>query len=267
MARWNTKFDAALTSKVNGDLTIAHQYLARILENTGEYIQALGNSVRFQNVIRDGPDIASFLDASRKDLGLDFIYIVAQDGGIQAAALAQSSSARRINWPIISNALAGSASTAIDMFANDELADISKAMAERARIELVPTPNAVPTDRIEETRGMVVHSAAPVVLADGRRAALVGGILLNQNLVFIDTINDLVYREASLPEGSRGTATLFLDDVRISHECPAVRGTPCARHTRLRDRTLRRPRLWPDMARQRVRGQRLVHFCLRADHG
>jgi len=55
-----------------------------------------------------------------------------------------------------------------------------------------------------------------VPLGGEGEAALVGGILLNQNLVFIDTINDLVYREASLPEGSQGTATLFLDDVRIS---------------------------------------------------
>ena len=33
--RWNARFDATLISKVNGDLTIAHQYLARILEKTG----------------------------------------------------------------------------------------------------------------------------------------------------------------------------------------------------------------------------------------
>ena len=39
--RWNEKFDATLISKVNGDLTIAHQYLAHILENTGEHVTAL----------------------------------------------------------------------------------------------------------------------------------------------------------------------------------------------------------------------------------
>src|SRR5690606_20558531 len=122
----------------------------------------------------------------------------------------------RTNWPIVISALAGKPATAIDIFDNEELEQIAPELAERARIELVPTPNAVPTDRTEETRGMVVQSASPVTLADGRRAALVGGTLLNQNLVFIDTINDLVYREASLPEGSQGTATLFLDDVRIS---------------------------------------------------
>src|SRR4029079_16211441 len=85
-----------------------------------------------------------------------------------------------------------------------------------AILELVPTPNAVPTDRNTETRGMVVHSASPVSLGGRQPAALVGGLLLNQNLVFIDTINDLVYRAASLPAGSQGTATLFLDDVRIT---------------------------------------------------
>ncbi|MCP5978933.1 hypothetical protein NL364_31035, partial [Klebsiella pneumoniae] len=78
----------------------------------------------------------------------------------------------------------------------------------RAHIALVPTPGAVPTARDAEDRGMVVQSGTPVQLADGtRRGALVGGILLNQNLDFIDTINDLVYRPGSLPEGSAGTAT------------------------------------------------------------
>ncbi|MDZ4130440.1 MAG: cache domain-containing protein, partial [Hydrogenophaga sp.] len=37
-----------------------------------------------------------------------------------------------------------------------------------------------------------------------------------QNLDFIDHINRIVYPEGSLPFGSEGTATLFLDDVRIT---------------------------------------------------
>lgn len=67
-----------------------------------------------------------------------------------------------------------------------------------------------------ETRGMVVQAATSLPSGNGGEAILVGGILLNGNLVFIDTINDLVYRDASLPAGSKGTATLFLDDVRIT---------------------------------------------------
>jgi hypothetical protein len=47
-------------------------------------------------------------------------------------------------------------------------------------------------------------------------AVLEGGMLLNGNLDFVDTINAIVYREGSLPAGSVGTATLFLDDTRIA---------------------------------------------------
>jgi signal transduction histidine kinase len=63
---------------------------------------------------------------------------------------------------------------------------------------------------------MVVHAASRAMLPDGAAAALVGGTVLNQNLEFIDTINDLVYRAASLPEGSQGTATLYMEAVRSS---------------------------------------------------
>ncbi|MFB6453189.1 sensor histidine kinase [Bradyrhizobium tunisiense] len=216
--RWNAKFDATLISKVNGDLTIAHQYLARILEKTGVQIRALSLSARFHEVL--APDargsLRDLLDEARKEFGLDFLYLTNGRGDILASSPPLQHQSRN-DWPIITSALSGEVpSTGIDIFGNDELAAISPMLAERARLDLVSTPNAVPTDRSTETRGMVVHAASRAMLPDGGAAALVGGTLLNQNLEFIDTINDLVYRAASLPEGSQGTATLFLEDVRIS---------------------------------------------------
>ena len=145
----------------------------------------------------------------------------------------------RTDWPVLDAALTGEPKTAIDIFSQQELAAISPELAARAKLELVSTPNAVATDRASETRGMVVHSASPASLPNGSDAALVGGVLLNQNLVFIDTINDLVYRTASLPEGSQGTATALPRRRPYQHQCPAVRGQagrlapgsrrPCAR--------------------------------------
>lgn len=211
MVRWNGKFDALLTSKVSADLTIAHQYFTHILENTGEQINALGQSVSFQDVLAtdDAGAVAKLLETQRETLGLDFLYL--SEGSDLNTGAGQSG-----NWPVIYRALSGTSSTSVDIFSNAELAAVSSKLAERAQLDLVDTPNAVPTTRDRETRGMVVHSASPVTLPSGQKAVLVGGILLNQNLGFIDTINDLVYRENSLPEGSQGTATLFLDDVRIS---------------------------------------------------
>ncbi len=255
MARWETKFDALLISKVNADLTIAHEYLARILENTGEHLSALTASVAFRDAASgsDGGAIKAYLEENRRRLGLDFLLLTAPDGTVIADGSKPSGTAApiRIDWPVVQSALAGEAMTAIDIFSQGELRALSGALGERAKLELVPTANAVATDRKSETRGMVVHSASPAQLPDGRRVALVGGILLNQNLVFIDTINDLVYREASLPEGSQGTATLFLEDVRISTNVRLFEGKR-ALGTRVsaavRQTVLDQGRVWLDSA-------------------
>lgn len=200
--RWSGKVDALLVNKVTGDLTIAHQYLAHLVERSGERIDAVAGSTSLQAALASG-DAKGFLAAERDRLGLDFLYVAGVDEGR--------------DWPVIAAALAGTWDSAVDVFEPSRLDALSPGLAARARVELVPTRAALPTARSDETRGMVIHSAAPLTLpGDGGGAALVGGVLLNRNLDFIDTINALVYREQSLPQGSQGTATLFLDDVRIS---------------------------------------------------
>jgi signal transduction histidine kinase len=252
MARWNAKFDALLISKVNGDLTIAHQYLARIIENTGEHVVALGSSTQFRDNVGAGRgQVAKFLEASRHELGLDFLLLVDADGKVLAGPPGARLDQLQVRWPVIAAARAGDPASAIDIFSQAELAALAPELAERAKIDLVPTANATPTDRTTETRGMVVQAASPVRLVGGQSGVLVGGTLLNQNLVFIDTINDLVYREASLPEGSQGTATLFLEDVRIStnvrlFEGQRALGTRVSRV--VRDRVLGDGRTWLDSA-------------------
>lgn len=216
IARWSSKFDELLIAKVNGELTIAHQYLQSILETSGERVDALGNSVLFEKTLQggDAKAISNFLDRKRDELGFDFLYILRGSGeAIDSGAVRDGDPF--LQWPVIASALSGQARTAIDVFSSTDLERLSPTLAGRARIDLVPTQAAVPTERTVEARGMVVHSSAPVSVA-GEPAALVGGILLNRNLEFIDTINDLVYPDASLTAGSIGTATLFLDDVRIS---------------------------------------------------
>lgn len=210
MIRWSGKFDDLLITKVNSDLTVARQYLARILETTGDRVRALASSVDFAE---QGDDTAA-IERWRKDLGLDYLYLIDEDGRVVSASPRDAMPDPGLGGP--DPAQTGTAGTAIDVLPNAALAAILSDLAARARLDLVPTPNAFPTDRAVEDRGMVVQSIVPVTVPHGGRGVLVGGLLLNQNLVFIDMINDLVYRSGSLPEGSEGTATLFLDDVRIS---------------------------------------------------
>ncbi|WP_412553083.1 cache domain-containing protein [Shimia sp. MIT1388] len=213
---WSSRFDNLLIAKVNGELTIAQQYLSQLLENSDLRMQALAESSAFVDrvVSQDRNAVLTLLDNKKAEMGLDFLYYINADGAVW-------SSPRFVDdmgltkWPVVSQALAGTGSAQIDIFSEFDLGQVSDNLAEKARINLVPTQAAVPTERTEETRGMVVHAATPVE-GSGRSGALVGGVLLNRNLTFIDTINDLVYPTASLTEGSQGTATLFLEDVRVS---------------------------------------------------
>ncbi|MBJ3776962.1 sensor histidine kinase [Acuticoccus mangrovi] len=214
--RWNAKFEGLLRTKVNSDLTIAQQYLSTILDETAESLRALGASANLKDVLESGnrERLMVLLDSARRERGLDYLAYMRLDGEVMAAS-PLGASLPGPDWPVIAAARAGRPASAIDCFTAETLNAISPDLAERANLPLIETENAAPTDRSAETRGMVIHSASPVAV-EHDEALLVGGMLLNRNLAFIDTINDLVYRSASLPEGSHGTATLFLDDVRVS---------------------------------------------------
>ncbi|MFG1358387.1 sensor histidine kinase [Xanthobacter pseudotagetidis] len=254
---WTRQFDNLLISKVTGDLTIARQYLDRLMERSDEKLHALGDSVAFADMAQtgDAAAMAEFLETRRRALGLDFLYLLDADGRrIAAAPASAKGGASGELWPVERRALDGEASTEIDIFGAAELERLSPDLARRAHIALVPTPGAAPTARAAEDRGMVVQSGTPVVLppgAAGGHGALMGGTLLNQNLDFIDTINDLVYGSGSLPEGSAGTATLFVEDVRVSTNVRLFEGRR-ALGTRVsqevRDAVLGQGRVWRDRA-------------------
>jgi two-component system NtrC family sensor kinase len=219
MVRWNARFDAMLLSKADSDLTIAHQFMRQLLDDRGVSLSALGASARFRDALDKGAatkGLDALLAQEARSGRLDFLYLVDSRDRILAATRPFTTSAIRSDWPVIRAALGGQARTGIDLFPASDLGAVSPDLASRAAIKLLPTEHAAPTDRTIETRGMIIHSAAPITLPDGQRAALVSGTLLNRNLAFIDTINDLVYHDESLPEGSQGTASLLLGDVRIS---------------------------------------------------
>lgn len=245
VARWQAKFDNLLITKVNSDLTVARQYLARMRDAGAERVEAFAGSVD----LAQSRDPETLLEARRAAMGLDFLYFADRDG--RAMAASPPGARPGIASPIIASALAGQAGSGITILSNADLARIAPDLAARARLPLVPTPNAVPTDRREEDRGMVILSAAPARWPDGRQGVLIGGTVLNQNLGFIDTVNDLVYRQGSLPEGSQGTATLFLDDVRITTNVRLFEGRR-ALGTRVsaevRARVLDRGESWLDRA-------------------
>ena len=207
---WSDRLDEVLIAKVHGELTIARQHLGGLLASRGAALESIGQSSALMSALGEGAEVEVFLESQRIRLGLDFLYYVSASGQVLTAS-SLGTAPTPLAWPIVQSALRGTTTTAIDIFSPEQLEALSPQLVQRARIPLVGTKAAVPTDRTAETRGMVIHAAA-----HAPAGAIVGGILLNRNLGFIDDINALVYPAGSLSGSGQGTATLFLEDVRIS---------------------------------------------------
>lgn len=206
MARWASKFDELLIENVASDLRIAEQYVEQIIATQSNQIEALVNSSQFNDVIhRSDGSLQELLDKQKSAMNLDYLAI--RDGTNEPALAPE--------MDIYGKALKTGRSQAIEIFTNEELKQISTRLAKLATIPLIETEAAIQTERTVEDRGMIVIGAARVKSGAGTQV-LVGGKLLNQNLQFIDTINDLVYKSENHEFKRVGTATLFLEDVRIS---------------------------------------------------
>jgi signal transduction histidine kinase len=251
-----SSYDRLLNVKVQSDLAVAHSYFDRVKEALGRGVEALANSAqlerRYQQQGRGEPSaLQGLLRDATRDLGLDFLNLYDANGALLASSSTRAPQAL-LDWKVTREARAGKASTAIDIFSAEQLAQFDAALAARAHTPFIATANATPTERAAESRGMVIHAAAPVRDDAGTvRAVVVGGSLLNKNLDFIDGLNEIVYPEGALPFGSQGTATLFLDDVRVATNVRLFEGAR-AIGTRVsqavRQRVLGEGRTWLDSA-------------------
>ena len=191
----NQAFDQLLITKVRSDLAVAQGYFERVLGEVGASTAAVADSHALHLALADPKaDIDGLLKRFEQRERLDFLRVMAADSAASAPDR-----------------------TSVEVLSADQLGRIAPELLGRVPVALVATRNAAPTERTKIDRAMVLLSRRSIQDQGGRVLGHVqGGVLLNRNLPFIDHINQIVYPEGSLPCGSRGTATLFLDDVRIS---------------------------------------------------
>jgi len=99
-------------------------------------------------------------------------------------------------------------------------------LAGRAHIPVIATPRARPRVETDLTSGLVLKAAAPIL--DEHEVVLgllYGGILLNQNFAIVDKIKQTVFQGVQYQGRDIGTATMFLDDVRIATNVKNPDGT------------------------------------------
>jgi signal transduction histidine kinase len=225
-------YDRLLITKVRSDLAVANGYFEQVLGEVGTGTLGVANSQALYAALKGprGTDRAALgerLARERERLELDFLVLYDAQGrplqralpdGLSGAGSLPSPAA--MPEPVVKSVQPGRSrfqKARLMVLDAQDLAPMAPHLLPRLRIGLVPTRNATPSERAIEDRALVMLAKLPVLDEQGEvLALLVGGLLLNQNLDFIDHINRIVYPDDALPFGSRGTATLFLDDVRIT---------------------------------------------------
>jgi len=150
--------------------------------------------------------------------GLDLLTLVDRRGTVlyrfHSPGLSGDDLARD---PFIKAALGKKGVSGTQVLSGDELLKEGAALAERAFLTSIPTPKEKPSRKTEETSGMVLKAAYPVLDFNGDvLGALTGGVLLNRNYEIVDLIKNIVFKDANYKGKEIGTATIFLGDLRIS---------------------------------------------------
>jgi two-component system NtrC family sensor kinase len=97
-------------------------------------------------------------------------------------------------------------------------------LAERARMDILETQRARPSDIDVLTDGMMLKAAAPV-MKNGRLVGVVyGGVLLNRGEDIVDSVKQTAYAGETWQGKDIGTATIFQDDIRIATNVMAAGG-------------------------------------------
>jgi len=174
----------------------------------------LKNALKEKNITPIRDELSVFMIEE----GFDFLTLVDQKGMVvYRFHNPRLSGDSLIGDPFIKLALEKKGISGTQVLSGEELLKEGEDLVRKASLRLISTPKAKPTEKVEETSGMVLKSAYPVIDFNGEvLGILTGGVLLNRNYEIVDRIKNIVFKDAKYKGKEIGTATIFLGDLRIS---------------------------------------------------
>ena len=172
---------------------------------------------------RDLTSIHERLQDVAGQIGLDFAGLVTNDG--ETISRLGSGSHTGTDLPVLNQRVNPAVLLALErgelvsgtvVLHREDLIAEDPALAERARISLIPTPRATPVTTKEETAGMTFTCAIPIFDQSLMLGVLYGGVLLSRDEKIVDRIKDTVFQQEIYEGKSVGTATIFFRDMRIA---------------------------------------------------
>lgn len=206
--------------KVRTNLNSAREIYLSEVAHIRDVVTLTANAPSTATAFADGgrSGLSSLLSPLRANEHLDILSAVSPDGRV----LFRSRNPRGFDDDMsgsrfVERSLAGEVLAGTALFSPEELLGESADLARQATIEILETPRARPSDKQVGRSGMLLVCSAPVRNAAGKIVGvLYGGILLNGNNTLVDKIKMIVYEGVQFQGEDAGTATIFLDDLRIN---------------------------------------------------
>ena len=200
--------------------------------NTARYVYAskireIDRTVRWtaiRHVLKKGlkekniSPVRNELEGLMVEEGLDFLTLVDRNGVVVFRFHNPPVSGDSLlHDPFIRMALERKEISGTQVLSGDELSKEGRSLTLKAVIQSIPVPKEKPAKKMEETSGMVLKAANPIIDFNGEvLGALTGGVLVNRNFEIVDQIKNIVFKDAKYKGKEIGTATIFLGDLRIS---------------------------------------------------
>jgi len=207
--------------KVRNDLNSARAIYQNELNHIDEIVHYTGNRFFLKDALLNGDLASAFneLERIKETENLDMLAITDKYGYVLIRTCNPGFTGdNQGHDQIINRVLYKKEPVAATIIVSGE--DLKKdtpELAEKANIKLVDTPLARDREGTEVTDGMMLKAAAPIFDYDNNLIGVIyGGVLLNQNYEIVDTIKQTVYEDVIYNGQDVGTATIFMDDIRIS---------------------------------------------------
>jgi two-component system NtrC family sensor kinase len=209
------------TNRVRLDLNTAREIYHNRIKGVEVVLDttSLGSGFRDDLKIQDTSALVNRLRRLARYGELDFAGIVTKEGTTLCRIGPHPLPTKKTQVPNPIANLAGRQRVPISgtvVLSQEFLLAENPRLADQALIRVLPTPRAAPRAEEEETAGMALAAAIPVL--EGRQliGILYGGILLNRNFSIVDQVRDTVFQQEIYKGRNIGTATIFFKDTRIS---------------------------------------------------
>jgi len=213
---------------VEHDLKTAFLVYNTHLNDIRTQVEFMAREPDILNAVIDGerPHLSGRLANRLESAGLDVLAVTDAEGVVISRATPSAhhgddQSIDQVVGHVLRERVPVAATTVVP---GDVLALELPELAERARLDILETPRARPSDLEILTDGMMLKAAAPI-MSDGRLVGVVyGGVLLNRGEDIVDSVKETAYAGETWQGKDIGTATIFQDDIRIATNVMARSG-------------------------------------------